>query len=69
MLRKLALKLERRFLPLAVEIDGDAYFPELVDSEWQETSRETFAIDSKHDYAIEIFQLDRILTVLTPTGD
>ena len=53
---------------VAVEIAGDAHFPELVDSEWQETSREAFAIDSKHAYAIEIVQLDRILTAPMEAG-
>jgi len=53
---------------VAVEIDGDAHFPDLVESEWQETSREAFAIDSKHAYAIEIFQLDRVLKVSMVAG-
>lgn len=70
-------QLYREFLPraqriymtrVAVEIDGDAHFPELVDSEWQKTAREAFAIDSKHAYAIEIFQLDRVLTASMLTG-
>ena len=70
-------QLYREFLPraqriymtrVAVEIDGDTHFPELVDSEWRETSCEAFAIDSKHAYAIEIFQLDRLLKVSMVTG-
>jgi len=70
-------QLYREFLPraqriymtrVAVEIAGDTHFPELVDSEWRETSREAFAIDSKHAYAIEIFQLDRVLKVSMVTG-
>lgn len=70
-------QLYREFLPraqriymtrVAVDIDGDAYFPDLIDGEWQETSREAFAIDSKHAYAMEIFQLDRVLTASMPTG-
>ena len=70
-------QLYREFLPraqriymtrVAVEITGDTYFPELVDCEWHESSREAFAIDSKHSYAIEIFQLDRIFTDAMVTG-
>ncbi|MCH7980138.1 MAG: dihydrofolate reductase [Proteobacteria bacterium] len=70
-------QLYREFLPraqriymtrVAVDIDGDAYFPDLIDGEWQETSREAFAMDSKHAYPMEIFQLDRVLTASMPTG-
>ena len=70
-------QLYREFLPrahriymtrVAVDIDGDAYFPDLVDGEWQETSREAFTIDSKHAYTMEILQLDRVLTASMPTG-
>jgi len=70
-------QLYREFLPraqriyitrVAVELEGDAHFPELDDSQWQETSREAFAMDSKHAYAIEIIQLDRAFTDSMMTG-
>ncbi len=62
-------QLYREFLPraqriyltrVAVDIEGDACFPELEESEWCETSRESYAADEEHAYAFEIIQLDRI---------
>ncbi len=62
-------QLYREFLPraqriyltrVAVDIEGDACFPELEDSEWHETSRESHAADEEHAYAFDIIQLDRI---------
>ncbi len=62
-------QLYREFLPraqriyltrVAVDIEGDARFPELEDSEWHETSRESHAADEEHAYAFDIIQLDRI---------
>ena len=58
----------REFLPranriymtrVAVSIDGDAYFPELADNEWTETSRESHPADEAHEYSFEIIRLDR----------
>jgi dihydrofolate reductase len=62
-------QLYREFLPraqriyltrVAVDIEGDACFPELEDSEWHETSRESHAADEEHAYSFDIIQLDRI---------
>ena len=62
-------QLYREFLPraqriyltrVAVDIEGDACFPELDDSEWHETSRESHAADEEHAYSFDIIQLDRI---------
>jgi dihydrofolate reductase len=62
-------QLYREFLPraqriyltrVAVNIVGDASFPELVDEEWREISRESHLADEEHAYAFEIIQLERI---------
>jgi dihydrofolate reductase len=62
-------QLYREFLPraqriyltrVAVNIVGDASFPELVDEEWCEISRESHLADEEHAYAFEIIQLERI---------
>ena len=62
-------QLYREFLPraqriyltrVAVDIEGDACFPELDDSEWHETSRESYPADAGHAYSFDIIQLDRI---------
>ncbi len=58
----------RAFLPFAnriyltrvhADIDGDAFFPELLD-EWQELSKELHPVDEDHAFAFDIIQLDRI---------
>ena len=58
----------REFLPranriymtrVAVSIEGDAYFPELADNEWTETSREAHPADETHECSFEIICLDR----------
>lgn len=40
------------------DVDGDAWFPGLVWSQWQQTEREQFAAEgpNPYDYAIEIYQ-------------
>ena len=62
-------QLYREFLPraqriyltrVAVDIEGDACFPELEDSEWHETSCESHAADEEHAFSFDIIQLDRI---------
>lgn len=62
-------QLYREFLPraqriyltrVAVTIEGDASFPELVEEEWCETSRESHLADAEHAYAFQIIQLERI---------
>ena len=59
----------REFLPLAdrvyltrvhADIDGDTFFPEICEDEWQETSRESHPVDEHHAFAFDIIQLDRI---------
>ena len=58
----------RAFLPLAAriymtrvhaDIDGDAFFPELNDADWQESCSESHAADENHAFAFDITQLDR----------
>jgi dihydrofolate reductase len=62
-------QLYREFLPraqriyltrVAVNIAGDASFPELEAREWSETSREPHPADEEHAYSFEIIQLERI---------
>lgn len=42
------------------EVDGDAFFPSLVDSEWKETDRESHQSDEKNPYDYSFLTLDRI---------
>lgn len=42
------------------DIDGDTYFPELHQSEWQEVSRESHEKDDKNPYNYTFVVLDRI---------
>ena len=44
--------------------DGDAFFPELVEHEWKETSREQHEADQDHHYAYTFVILDRIANIL-----
>jgi len=39
--------------------DGDVFFPEIDDSEWEEVSAETHSADDRNDHAFVIRQLDR----------
>jgi dihydrofolate reductase len=41
------------------EIEGDAFFPEWNDSEWQETGRVHHASDERHAYAFDFVTLKR----------
>lgn len=43
-----------------VEVEGDAYFPEIDPVEWREVSRETHAPDERHAYAFVFRVLERI---------
>ena len=61
-------RIYRAFLPLAkriymtrvhADIEGDAFFPELLD-EWQALSKESHEVDEDHAFAFDIIQLDRI---------
>ena len=59
--REFLARAQRIYLTrVAVTIEGDASFPELVDEEWCETSRESHLADDEHAYAFEIIQLQRI---------
>lgn len=42
------------------EVDGDAFFPSLVDSEWEETDHESYQRDEKNPYDYSFLTLDRI---------
>ena len=41
------------------EIEGDAFVPEILESEWQFVSRETHRADEANDYDVEFLVLDR----------
>ncbi len=41
------------------EVDGDAYFPELDFSQWQEVEREDYPADEKNDHAYSFITLHR----------
>ena len=41
------------------EIEGDAFLPEILESEWQFVSRETHRADEANDYDVEFLVLDR----------
>ena len=41
------------------EIDGDAFFPEIDWSEWQEISREEHSADERHEFAYTFLVLSR----------
>jgi dihydrofolate reductase len=60
------------FLPLArriymtrvhVDLDGDAFFPELTEADWQETSREAHDADNRHPHAFDFITLDRCAAI------
>lgn len=42
------------------ELQGDAFFPEWDEQQWQELSREHHAADERHEYAFDFIQLQRI---------
>nr|AIA16794.1 Dihydrofolate reductase [uncultured bacterium] len=42
------------------DIEGDAFFPELADDEWRETSREMFAPDEDNMYGYSFVTFKRI---------
>ena len=60
-LYKQALPLCERIFLTRVEasIEGDAYFPELDVSQWDEVSNERFEADSNNSYAYSFLQLKR----------
>jgi dihydrofolate reductase len=39
--------------------DGDAFFPEFSQEEWQETARKSFPKDDKHDYAFDFITWEK----------
>ena len=41
-------------------VDGDTYFPEISDSEWQVGDRQCHPADDKHAYAFEIVTYSRL---------
>lgn len=41
-------------------VDGDTFFPELDDAEWQEVDRETYPAGEGREHAFDILTLDRI---------
>lgn len=47
---------------VSASVDGDAWFPELDDKEWNVTHRQTNAPDERHPYAYDFIVLDRIRT-------
>ncbi len=62
-------KIYEEFLPKADRIylteihqdfEGDTYFPEFNQNEWQETSREDFKPDEKNPFAYSFVTLERI---------
>ena len=58
---------ERLYLTeVAVEVDGDARFPEFDRREWREVSRETHAADERHAHDYAFIRLDRFGA---PTAD
>lgn len=59
----------RQAMPLAeriyltrvhTEIEGDTFFPEIDENEWEEKSREYHEKDEKHPYPFSIITLERI---------
>lgn len=53
-------KTDRVYLTqVAVDIEGDTFFPELNMSEWKVVSREPHASDDKNQYPYEFLILDR----------
>ena len=59
----------RRALPLAnriyltrvhAEIEGDVFFPELSEEEWEEVDRKEHPADEKHEYAFTFLIYDRV---------
>lgn len=44
-----------------VEINGDAFFPELMEQEWELKILETHTPDDRHCYSYQFIQLDRII--------
>ena len=45
-----------------LEIDGDAWFPQWNESEWQETGREDHTIDEKNHWSYSFVTMERITT-------
>lgn len=41
------------------EIEGDVFFPELPEDEWEEVEREEHTADDRHEYAFTFLTLDR----------
>jgi dihydrofolate reductase len=61
--------LYRQFLPrtdriyftrVHVRIDGDTYFPEFNEGEWDLSAKEAFSASTEREYAFDILMLDRI---------
>jgi dihydrofolate reductase len=42
------------------DLDGDAYFPALVPSDWREDPREYHGVDDRHPYAFSFITLHRL---------
>lgn len=42
-----------------IDIDGDAFFPIVTHSEWNELSRESFTIDEKNEHDYSFINLER----------
>jgi len=49
------------FTLIDTELDGDTWFPQFDESQWQEVQRDEHGIDARHPYAFSIRVLDRIV--------
>ncbi len=59
---RLALPLANRIYLTRVhaEIEGDVFFPELSEEEWEEVDRKEHPADEKHEYAFTFLIYDRV---------
>jgi len=58
--RQLLPRTDRIYLTrVHANIDGDTYFPELDDGEWQVVAEENFPVTAERKYAFDILTMDR----------